>query len=81
MINEMISQNLILDNINIQHTNFYNSSPYYLNNKEYINSLQEETTDIHGSLENLFNNNFESLNINGDSGFIYHFVKNNNIVF
>jgi hypothetical protein len=76
MINEMISQNLILDNINIQHTNFYNDSPYYLNNIKYISKIKSLIKEE--NIKNRINYDFESLSKNYSANYIYHFVKNNN---
>jgi hypothetical protein len=86
MINEIISKYLIKsDNVN-DNTNFYNSSPYYLNNKEYIPKINSSTNNTTQN-KYKFNNNFVSKFTMGTYKFeteyiyIYHFVKNNNIEF
>lgn len=78
MINEMISNNLILDKIIIQHTNYYNNLPYYLNNEEHISKINliQDNKNVN-NIKDYINNDFESLQ--SDEKYIYNFVKNNNI--
>jgi hypothetical protein len=86
MINEIISEYFIKSDSVNDNTNFYNSLPYYLNNKEYIPKINSSIDKIPEN-KYRFNNKFVSeytmgtYKVETDYIYIYHFVQNNNIVF